>query len=146
MTTVYDSPPAPATVAAPAPPPPPPPRPRFISFLDDQEYDEAMVRLSLWVEHVLLPTYGREVTSAAPWCPQWWNHAEAVVQLHALWLAWEELTGYAGGPLGPANWHRDYLGPVMNSLRDPAGPFAGCKTGSHRAKTTPVVEPFPMGL
>nr|WP_269440584.1 DUF4913 domain-containing protein [Micromonospora tarapacensis] len=131
--------PAAVTVHPPAPSPPPP---RFIYYLDGEEYDEALAHLCIWVEHVLLPTYGREVTSSTPWCPSWWNHAEAVAHLHALWMTWQELTGHPGGPLGPANWHRDYLGPVMTTLRDPAGPFAGCKTGAHRAKASPVVEPF----
>ncbi|MGW0506677.1 DUF4913 domain-containing protein [Micromonospora sp. NPDC003241] len=91
-------------------------------------------------------TPDRITTSASPAITpaRWWNHAEAVAQLHALWMAWEEMTGHQGGPLGPANWHRDYLGPVMESLRDPAGPFGGCKTGSHRAKTPPAVDAFPI--
>ncbi|GIJ24992.1 hypothetical protein Vqi01_01540 [Micromonospora qiuiae] len=125
------------------PAPPPPPTPRFIYYLDGDEYDKAMIRLSLWVEHVLLPTYGRETTSAAPWCPTWWHHTEAVAHLHALWMAWEELTGNPGGALGPANWHRDYLGPTMSALRDPAGPFAGCKAGVHRDKQPPTVAEYP---
>lgn len=72
---------------------------------------------------MLLPVYGREITSAAPWCSRWWEHQEAVAMLHGLWLAWAELTGPGSGMCGPANWHRDYLGPVMQSLRDPSGPF-----------------------
>ncbi|MDX3850987.1 DUF4913 domain-containing protein [Streptomyces sp. AK02-01A] len=93
-----------------------------------------------WVHQLLLPVYGRETSSNAPWCPRWWEHMEAVAQLHGLWLAWQELTGADAALSGPASWHRDYLGPVFASLRDPAGPFAGCKTGSHRVKDLPPVE------
>ncbi|MFF4354361.1 DUF4913 domain-containing protein [Streptomyces sp. NPDC001530] len=130
---------------APLPPPPPSPAPRFILYLDGREYAQTMRQLTLWTHHVLLPVYGREVTSAAPWCPLWWEHPEAVAQVHGLWLAWGELTGPGSEPSGPAGWHRDYLGPVMLSLRDPAGPFAGCKPGNHRPKESPpvdIVDPF----
>lgn len=47
-----------------------------------------MRQLTLWVHHVLLPVYGREVTSMSLWCSRWWEHPEAVAQLHGLWLAW----------------------------------------------------------
>ncbi|MEU2600322.1 DUF4913 domain-containing protein [Streptomyces hirsutus] len=121
------------------------PAPRLIIYLEGPEYAQTLRQLTLWTHHILLPVYGREVTSSAPWCPRWWEHPEAVTQLHALWLAWGDLTGPGSGMCGPANWHRDYLGPVMNSLRDPSGPFAGCKPGNHRPKETPpidLVDPF----
>ncbi|WP_406166563.1 DUF4913 domain-containing protein [Streptomyces sp. NBC_00996] len=120
--------------------PPPPTPPKFILYLDGLEYAHTLRQLTLWAHHVLLPVYGREVTSTAPWCPRWWEHPEAVAQLHGLWLAWGELTGPEAGAAGPANWHRDYLSPVMGSLRDPSGPFAGCKSGAHRPKATPPIE------
>ncbi|WP_328749946.1 DUF4913 domain-containing protein [Streptomyces sp. NBC_00285] len=116
--------------------------PKFILYLQGPEYGQSLRQLTLWVHHVLLPVYGREVTSMAPWCSRWWEHREAVAQLHALWLAWGELsdTGSESGLSGPASWHRDYLNPVMHILRDPSGPFAGCKPGSHRAKESPPVD------
>ncbi|MEU6536822.1 DUF4913 domain-containing protein [Streptomyces sp. NPDC047000] len=114
--------------------------PRFILYLQEPEYGQTLRRLTLWVHKVLLPVYGREVTSSAPWCSRWWEHHEAVAQLHALWLAWGELTGPGGGMTGPASWHRDFLGPVMTSLRDPQGPFAGCRPGAHRGKQPPPVD------
>ncbi|GGV18264.1 hypothetical protein GCM10010260_67550 [Streptomyces filipinensis] len=101
-----------------------------------------MRNLALWVADLLLPVYGREVTSQQPWCSRWWEHLEAVARLHALWLAWQEYTDPAAGVSGPALWHRDHLGPVLSELRSPTGPFAGCKEGSHRAKAVPVVEAY----
>ena len=118
----------------------PPSPPHFILYMEGPEYGHTLRQLTLWVHHVLLPVYGREVTSTAPWCSRWWEHPEAVAQLHGLWLAWGELTGPGSGMCGPANWHRDYLGPVMGALRDPMGPFAGCKPGGHRPKEKPPVD------
>ncbi|MFD5632064.1 MULTISPECIES: DUF4913 domain-containing protein [unclassified Streptomyces] len=114
--------------------------PHFILYKKGSEYAEEIRPLTLWVNQVLLPVYGRETTSALPWCSCWWEHPEAIAQLHALWLTWAELTGPGAGMSGAANWHRDYLGHVMTSLRDPQGPFAGCKPGKHRAKEAPPVD------
>lgn len=120
--------------------PPPLSAPEFILYLEGEEYGQALRQLTLWVHHVLLPVYGREVTSMAPWCSCWWEHPEAVAQLHGLWLVWADLTGPGSEMSGPANWHRDYLIPVMQNLRDPTGPFAGCKPGGHRVKELPPVD------
>ncbi|WP_369261264.1 DUF4913 domain-containing protein [Streptomyces sp. R35] len=122
-----------------------PAAPPFILYLDGQEYAEEMSGLAVWVSDLLLPVYGREVTSQQPWCPRWWEHLEAVARLHGLWLAWQELTDPAAGASGPAVWHRDHVGPVLAELRSPSGPFAGCKAGSHRAKATPTAEPYDTG-
>lgn len=129
----------------PAPPEEPLAPPQFILYLQGPAYASALRQLTLWAHHLLLPVYGREISSAAPWCSRWWEHPEAVAQLHGLWLAWGDLTGPGSSATGPASWHRDYLSPVMNSLRDPQGPFAGCKPGMHRAKEKPsvdVLDPF----
>ncbi|MGW4088102.1 DUF4913 domain-containing protein [Streptomyces sp. NPDC004822] len=96
--------------------------------------------LIMWVHELLLPVYGRETTSSSPWCPRWWEHIEAVATLHGLWLAWQDLTSSEASLSGPAIWHRDYLHPTLNTLRDPAGPFAGCKPGNHRVKEPPQVD------
>jgi len=111
---------------------------RFILYLEGAEYDQALRGLAVWVGHFLLPVYGREVTSQAPWCPEWWRHKDAVALLYALWMAWFELSQPSAGLTGPAIWHRDYLAHTMAQLRDPSGTFAGCKPGNHREKAFPV--------
>lgn len=136
--TETDSPPGEMPGAAPKEKPPAPPQ--FILYLEGQAYANSLRQLTLWTHHVLLPVYGREITSTAPWCARWWEHPEAVAQLHALWLAWSELTGPGSAVVGPASWHRDYLTSTMAALRDPQGPFAGCKPGMHRPKETPKVD------
>lgn len=112
----------------------------FILYLEGEEHRQALENLTTWVHGLLLPVYARETTSSAPWCPRWWEHQEAVAQLYGLWMAWQELTDPETGMTGPAVWHRDHLGHVMASLRDPAGPFAGCKPGGHRSKEAPQVD------
>ncbi|MGW6016077.1 DUF4913 domain-containing protein [Streptomyces sp. NPDC055210] len=114
--------------------------PPFILYKDGESFSSALDDLVMWVSNLLLPVYGREVSSQAPWCPRWWLHMEAVAQLYGLWMAWQELTGPKAPLTGPASWHRDFLMPVMVALRDASGPFAGCKTGSHRAKEPPQVD------
>ncbi|BFU43975.1 DUF4913 domain-containing protein [Krasilnikovia sp. MM14-A1004] len=118
-----------------------PPQPFFILYLSGDEYADELERLTFWVEHLLLPVYGAEVTSQSPWCPQWHQHTEAIGYLHALWLGWQAKTGAEADAMGPLEWHRDWLGPIMEVLRNPSGPFAGCKPGQHRAKERPTVEP-----
>lgn len=115
----------------------------FILYLDGQEYHEALTRLSIWVHHLLLPVYGREITTGAPWCTRWWEHPEAIAQLYGAWMAWQELTSPDGGLTGPSTWHRDHLSFAMAALRDPGGPFAGCKPNAHRPKEAPPIERFP---
>ncbi|MFI6340873.1 DUF4913 domain-containing protein [Streptomyces sp. NPDC050535] len=118
----------------------------FLLYKQGPEYAVELRQLALWVHLVLLPVYGREPTSTLPWCSSWWEHPEAIAQLHGLWLTWAELTGPGSGMSGAANWHRDYLGQVMTSLRDPQGTFAGCKPTRHRAKEVfPVMEIDPFG-
>ncbi|MEV6695194.1 DUF4913 domain-containing protein [Micromonospora sp. NPDC051196] len=114
-----------------------PSAPEFMPYLQGRRRLEAQRALTQWVHQLLVPVYLREVTSAAPWCTRWWLHPEAVMQLHGLHLAWRELTGPGSALSGPAHWHRDYLGPTLASLRDPAGTFAGCKPGRHRDKPPP---------
>ncbi|MEO3930459.1 DUF4913 domain-containing protein [Micromonosporaceae bacterium B7E4] len=129
--------------AATSMPPPPPQRPdtppQFILYQSGDEFIDSLERLEFWVRHLLIPVYGREVTSTAPWCPEWWRHPEAVAHLHGLFLVWESLTGVGSDPTGPAVWHRDFLGPAMTALRDASGPFAGCRVGAHRDKQTPTI-------
>ncbi|TQJ46535.1 MULTISPECIES: DUF4913 domain-containing protein [unclassified Streptomyces] len=140
----------PAAPAAAEPPPgepaqrPPDPvssdDPPFILYKAGEDFVGAVADLAIWVHGLLVPVYGREISSTAPWCPRWYEHTEAVAQLYGLWMAWQDLTGSRSPLTGPAMWHRDFLTPTMNNLRDPSGLFAGCKPGQHRPKEPPPVE------
>ncbi|MGM0351829.1 DUF4913 domain-containing protein [Streptomyces sp. ECR3] len=114
----------------------------FILALGGAAYRDELEALTTWVDHLLLPVYGREISSARPWCARWQEHPEAVARLHGLWLAWQQYTDTEAGLAGPATWHRDHLDHVMAQLRSPEGPFAACTTSmarpSHRLLPSPA--------
>ncbi|WP_329125106.1 DUF4913 domain-containing protein [Streptomyces sp. NBC_01353] len=61
------------------------------------------------------------------------DHPVAIARLHALWLAWQELTDPATcGYTGPSAWHRDHYDPCRRELRNAAGPFSGCTKCEHQ--------------
>jgi hypothetical protein len=75
------------------------------------------------------PVYCRPTSPTVRWCPRWWDHAEAIYRLEALWRTWEL---YRLEPrLGIASWLRDYLDPQLASLTSPTGPFAQCTDERH---------------
>jgi len=76
-----------------------------------------------FVEVVIAPLYARHQQRG--WCPNWWEHQEVRVRLHALWRAWESLR--LNPSIGIARWLRDIADPQMDQLRDPdRGPFVTC--------------------
>ena len=118
----------------------------FILALGGEAYAVELAALSDWVNYLFLPVYGREISTIRPWCTQWHEHPEAVARLHALWLAWQQLTDAEAGLSGPSTWHRDHLDQALVHLRAPDGPFAACTTSptrpNHRVLATPAPEQF----
>lgn len=116
----------------------------FILALGGEAYATELAALSDWVDYLLLPVYGREISTTRPWCARWHEHPEAVARLHALWLAWQQLTDTEAGLSGPSTWHRDHLDQALAQLRAPDGPFAACTTSptrpNHRVLAAPVPE------
>ncbi|MEV5847731.1 DUF4913 domain-containing protein [Streptomyces sp. NPDC051985] len=116
----------------------------FILALGGKAYAVELAALSDWVNHLFLPVYGREISTTRPWCDRWHEHPEAVARLHALWLAWQQLTDAEAGLSGPSTWHRDHLDQALVHLRAPDGPFAACTTSptrpNHRVLATPAPE------
>ncbi|GHI98171.1 hypothetical protein TPA0906_00370 [Streptomyces olivaceus] len=107
--------------------------PPFILLLDPPEYDDELRALIEWVEGVLVPGYLGEPSADARWCHLWWEHPVAIARLHAVWLAWQELTDPAScGYTGPSVWHRDHMDPALRELRASTGPFGGCTKGEHQ--------------
>lgn len=117
--------------------------PPFILLLDQPEYDEELRALAEWVEGVLVPGYLDEASADARWCHLWTEHPVAIARIHALWLAWQELTDPATcGYTGPSTWLRDHYDPCIRELRASTGPFQGCTKGEHQlAHRLPSVVP-----
>ncbi|TDC72617.1 DUF4913 domain-containing protein [Streptomyces hainanensis] len=124
--------------------PPPSGSGSYIVGRRDRAYSMELGGLTTWVNEVLLPTYGREVSTQAPWCPWWPEHPEAVARLHGLWMAWKQHIAPDAGPSGPAVWHRDFLDHTMTQLRSPSGPFGACMTHPKRPAHRVLPPPLPQ--
>ncbi|MEU6814051.1 DUF4913 domain-containing protein [Streptomyces sp. NPDC046860] len=109
-----------------------PPEPRPILELHGQEREDEQDALTDWVDDFLLPVYGAEVTTAAPWCPQWQKHDDVLAWLHALWLAYQQHKDPEAGLSGLFVWHRDFLTHAMAAIRAPGGPLSACMTSPER--------------
>ncbi|MCM2579700.1 DUF4913 domain-containing protein [Streptomyces meridianus] len=108
------------------------PEPRPILELEGEEYEDELDALSDWVDDFLLPVYGAEVTTAAPWCLQWQEHDDVVAWLHALWLAYQQHKDSEAGLSGLFVWHRDFLTHAIAAIRAPGGPLSACMTSPDR--------------
>ncbi|WP_338676793.1 DUF4913 domain-containing protein [Streptomyces sp. SCSIO 30461] len=114
------------------PPPSVPPEPRPILELEGPALEDELDALSDWVDDFLLPVYGAEVTTAAPWCLRWQEHDDVVAWLHSLWLAYLQHKEPDAGLAGMAVWHRDFLTHTVAAIRAPAGPLSACMTSPDR--------------
>ncbi|WP_406463365.1 DUF4913 domain-containing protein [Streptomyces sp. NBC_01622] len=114
------------------PPQAAPPEPRPILELEGEEYEDELDALSDWVDDYLIRVYGAEVTTAAPWCEQWQEHADVVAWLHALWLAYQQHKDPEAGLSGLFMWHRDFLTHAMATVRAAGGPLSACMTDPDR--------------
>jgi hypothetical protein len=80
-----------------------------------------------WVARWLCPNLEREIKRSFEWCPQWWDHPEAVQRLEALWRAWEFLR--LDGGTGMSTWWVDHADHHLALLCNPdIGPFGHCHT------------------
>lgn len=94
-----------------------------------------------FVTQAFTPVYCRVPSPTLRWCASWWDHAEAIYRLEALWRSWEL---YRLEPrLGIASWLRDYLDPQLRELTSPTGPFASCTADRHSPSTPLRTEPPP---
>lgn len=114
--------------------PPCPPAPRRSAPAGDGAAEQEPIApffgslLEFVVEH-FGPVYARNTSPTVRWCASWWDHAEAIYRLEALWRTWEL---YRLEPrLGIATWLRDYLDPQLAQLTSPTGPFASCTQDRH---------------
>jgi hypothetical protein len=96
---------------------------------EDEPVEPYFTGLLEFVTDGFAPVYCRATSPTVRWCPRWWDHAEAIYRLEALWRTWEL---YRLEPrLGIASWLRDYLDPQLAALTSPTGPFAQCTDERH---------------
>lgn len=113
--------------------PQPPARPR--------DFTPQFADLESWVNEFFVLTFGRP-SGEIRWCASWWDHAEAVLRLDAMWRSWEVA---ALDPVrGMALWIRDVLDPNLTVLFSATGPFSDCTSDRHaRTSVLPVSAPPP---
>ena len=93
-----------------------------------------------WVHRHVTAVIARPLRGDLQWCPQWWDHAEAVFRFEALRRAWTELAAEPGAAMSV--WIREHLDPCLRELLTPLGPFADC-TRSERVRILTPHAPLP---
>ncbi|OJF14560.1 DUF4913 domain-containing protein [Couchioplanes caeruleus subsp. caeruleus] len=97
--------------------------------------------LEAFLRRYLAPVVERRLTvgaaSGVNWCPEWWQHPEAISRLYALWRAWETLRA-ADPDTGMSIWWRDHFDPHFAVLTGEYGPFGKCSPDRGHVATTPL--------
>ncbi len=98
---------------------------------EDEAFQPRYPSLEEWVVGYFAPMFSRPLSPTLRWCACWWDHAEAISRLEALWRTWEVARL---DPLrGMAVWYRDHLDGQLPVLLSAAGPFAQCAPDRHAA-------------
>lgn len=96
-----------------------------------------------WVRDHFTAMYIRPLGGVYRWCAQWWDHAEAISRLEALWRCWEVARL---DPIGMSAWYRDHLDHHLPILLGATGPFSRCTPERHEPPTQPLpTTPAPEG-
>jgi hypothetical protein len=103
--------------------------------------------LQSFVEQFIVPVFARPLGGEFRWCTHWWDHAEAVLRLEALWRSWESLR--LEPQTGMAVWLRDHADHQIPRIMASNGPYARCQPdraerGHEPDRFLPVVPP-PVG-
>jgi hypothetical protein len=93
-------------------------------------FPDAMTWFGAW----FAPVMARQSTDLI-WCNKWDQHAEVVLQVTELWIAWEAARRIDGGML--AWWDHAYR--TLGYLAQPGGTFSACKRRTH---TENPLQPF----
>ena len=96
--------------------------------------------MHVFVAQELLPNLERVPSPSQRWCPQWWDHPEALKRLMALWDAWEQQQTDPKANL--SDWYINHHDPQLADIQAPTGPFASCDTQTHN-QTPPLPSTTP---
>lgn len=86
---------------------------------------------------------GEETRADYRWSARWWESAEAVTRLEAIWRAWEHLR--LDPATGTSVWLRDHADHHLGVLMSPTGPFSRSKDTARPDEPLPY-DPPPEGL
>lgn len=110
---------------------------------DDEPFEPRYSSLEPWVESYFAPMFSRPLNQTTRWCAQWWDHAEAISRLEALWRTWE--VARLDELRGMATWYRDFLDAQLAVLLSATGPFAQCTADRHSPTKPLATLPAPEG-
>ena len=98
-----------------------------------------------FVRNLVIPVFRRNVGPRAEhrWSARWWESAEAIMRLEAMWRAWEALRHDPA--TGISHWLRDHADHHMTILLSPTGPFARSQDEAKTTDPLPYTPP-PDGL
>ena len=98
-----------------------------------------------FVRNLVIPVFRRNVgpRAEARWAARWWESAEAIMRLEAMWRAWEALRHDPA--TGISHWLRDHADHHMTILMSPTGPFARSQDEAKTTDPLPYTPP-PEGL
>lgn len=99
--------------------------------------------LELFVRDFVTPVFRRRVGERGEyrWSAQWWNNAEAMVRLDAMWRSFEHLRQENGTGMG--TWLREHADPQLNALMSPDGPFKYSQDANGPGDPLPYDRPPP---
>ena len=103
----------------------------------------AFATLEAWVAEHFTQVYVRPLGGQWRWCAKWWDHAEAISRLEALWRSWEVLRLDPG--VGMATWYSQYLDPQLPVLLGERGPFTRCVENRHEISRPLPTNSAPAG-
>ena len=98
-----------------------------------------------FVREFLCQTFRRPVGPGSPlrWSARWWESAEAIIRLDAIWRAWEALR--LDPATGMSVWVKDHADYHLAVLMSPTGPFRNSEDTAKITEPLPY-EPPPAGL
>ena len=105
-------------------------------------YPDVAAFLTEW----FAPNYRRYIDDGRTrtWCPEWYEHPEAVARLDAMWMAWEQLRTETA--MGSSKWWLDHADRHMAVLLNVNGPFMGCTiTRGHNPSSVVLPLTIPPG-
>lgn len=118
---------------------------------DDEEEAQAPTlyygSVAEFVKEFVCPVFRREVgesgRSEYRWSARWWESAEAIIRLEALWRSWEHLR--LDPATGMSVWLRDHADHHLGVLMSPGGPWARSKDSARADEPLPY-DPPPADL